>query len=441
MPTLSTVLLSIKGEIKKASLQLTDDNDLTIEAIQKYFKKKELPEHICCYENENDNKNIFIFGYKKGKKGTENKTQLPVPNENIVMYGDSIIVVSVSDKWEQPIPYTTDQWVKFVNSIIDTDNCVTNDINKSEKTTTRKNNKLLKSSNNKISTKITTTKDNDKNISNKNTQNTIIDTSEDEEENDESESEDETDILSEAGSGKSVKDDYEDSESEDELLPDNDEEDEDEVVDDIISEPDIIKKRKTVINTKIDNNIYKENILRDSKSDDISIRQLCIKSLSFIKDYKFTDTDINSLEQAIYETAFDNAHKHYVACNWKSPQFCELYRQIIRNILSNIHPNSPVNNTRLVKRIMEGEFNITELPKMTSYEMFPEKWFELRDKQILREQKILEGNKSRATDQFKCRRCNKRECTYYEMQTRSADEPMTIFITCLNCGKEWRQGG
>ena len=43
------------------------------------------------------------------------------------------------------------------------------------------------------------------------------------------------------------------------------------------------------------------------------------------------------------------------------------------------------------------------------------------------------------TDQFKCGRCKSRKCIYYELQTRSADEGMTIFITCLNCGNRWRQ--
>ena len=43
MPTLSTVLLSIKGEIRKANLQLTQEGDLTIDILQKYFKKKEQP--------------------------------------------------------------------------------------------------------------------------------------------------------------------------------------------------------------------------------------------------------------------------------------------------------------------------------------------------------------------------------------------------------------
>ena len=43
------------------------------------------------------------------------------------------------------------------------------------------------------------------------------------------------------------------------------------------------------------------------------------------------------------------------------------------------------------------------------------------------------------TDVFKCRKCGSRSCSYYEIQTRSADEPMTQFINCLNCGNRWRQ--
>ena len=66
-------------------------------------------------------------------------------------------------------------------------------------------------------------------------------------------------------------------------------------------------------------------------------------------------------------------------------------------------------------------------------------WKDLSIRQFEREKRQLEGNKSMATDQFFCTRCFKRECTYYELQTRSADEPMTIFIQCVNCGKHWRQ--
>jgi transcription elongation factor S-II len=42
------------------------------------------------------------------------------------------------------------------------------------------------------------------------------------------------------------------------------------------------------------------------------------------------------------------------------------------------------------------------------------------------------------TDQFKCGRCGKRRCKYYQLQTRSADEPMTTFVTCVNCGNRWK---
>ena len=40
---------------------------------------------------------------------------------------------------------------------------------------------------------------------------------------------------------------------------------------------------------------------------------------------------------------------------------------------------------------------------------------------------------------FKCTKCGSEETISSQKQTRSADEPMTIFITCLKCGKKWRE--
>jgi len=39
---------------------------------------------------------------------------------------------------------------------------------------------------------------------------------------------------------------------------------------------------------------------------------------------------------------------------------------------------------------------------------------------------------------FKCGKCKSKKTTYYQMQTRSADEPMTTFITCMNCNNRWK---
>ena len=42
------------------------------------------------------------------------------------------------------------------------------------------------------------------------------------------------------------------------------------------------------------------------------------------------------------------------------------------------------------------------------------------------------------TDLLKCGKCNKRNCTYNQIQTRSADEPMTTFVLCNECGNRWK---
>ncbi len=42
------------------------------------------------------------------------------------------------------------------------------------------------------------------------------------------------------------------------------------------------------------------------------------------------------------------------------------------------------------------------------------------------------------TDLLKCPACKKSNCTYNQVQTRSADEPMTTFCFCNECGKRWK---
>lgn len=354
MPTLSTVVLKLKGEIGKANLQLTDQNTLTMDSIQKYLKKKEQPELICTYEYES--KVIFIFGYKKGKKGSENKVELPEPYAEMVMYGDSIAVTALTHKWEHPVPFTVDQWAVFY-----TDGGL--------------------------------------------------------EEEEEEEDEEEEEKL-EGFDDEEEEEEEEDEEDEDEDLP----------------------KKTVELYPKVELPIVKDEISIHSEPSSHPLRLKCLESIVFLEEH-FTKEDILSLEKGIFESALHQAKKQYIARNWKLAPFREVYQQIVRFVICNLHPESPVNNHRLLTRVLEGELTLEELPHMTNYEVFPEKWFALKDKLVQREQKILEGNKSRATDQFKCRRCHKSECTYYELQTRSSDEPMTIFITCCNCGKEWRQGG
>jgi transcription elongation factor S-II len=48
------------------------------------------------------------------------------------------------------------------------------------------------------------------------------------------------------------------------------------------------------------------------------------------------------------------------------------------------------------------------------------------------------GKLNGLTDMFRCGKCRERKCTYYQMQTRSADEPMTVFVRCTVCGNRWK---
>ena len=91
------------------------------------------------------------------------------------------------------------------------------------------------------------------------------------------------------------------------------------------------------------------------------------------------------------------------------------------------------------QKLLNGAIHLSQLSELSVYDIFPENWSELLDKKTKRDKLKYEMKPTAMTDQFKCRKCSSRSCSYYEVQTRSADEPMTQFISCLDCGNRWKQ--
>jgi transcription elongation factor S-II len=148
---------------------------------------------------------------------------------------------------------------------------------------------------------------------------------------------------------------------------------------------------------------------------------------------KLTSIAMN-VEKGIYNFAIRESKIKKVLCKWESPPFVQIYLSRLRSLLWNLE-----SNLELRQMIQSGEITSEILSKMTHQEFQPEKWKEMIERKMMRDASKFSDNTQASTDMFTCRKCKSKRCTYYEMQTRSADEPATVFITCLNCGKNWRQ--
>jgi DNA-directed RNA polymerase subunit M/transcription elongation factor TFIIS len=40
---------------------------------------------------------------------------------------------------------------------------------------------------------------------------------------------------------------------------------------------------------------------------------------------------------------------------------------------------------------------------------------------------------------FQCKKCNSKKTYSYSKQTRSADEPLSVFVICVSCNHKWRE--
>lgn len=146
-----------------------------------------------------------------------------------------------------------------------------------------------------------------------------------------------------------------------------------------------------------------------------------------------------NIEKQLYNSTITVAKDKCIIRKWDNPVFNKLYVSKIRSFYSNINKLSYIQNPDFKDKILNGEIKVPDINKLSVYDIYPDNWSELLDKKIKRDKLKYEMKTQAMTDQFKCRKCSSRSCSYYEVQTRSADEPMTQFISCLECGNRWKQ--
>ena len=145
-----------------------------------------------------------------------------------------------------------------------------------------------------------------------------------------------------------------------------------------------------------------------------------------------TQSVVINMEKGIFNYAIREANFRKMVKKWENPAFTQIYIDRIRMVFNNIRAQ------KVVDGLCSGDILPQTVAFMTHQEIQPEKWNPLIERKTKRDASKCDKKVGASTAMFTCSRCKSKNCTYYEMQTRSADEPATIFITCLNCDKHWR---
>lgn len=152
-----------------------------------------------------------------------------------------------------------------------------------------------------------------------------------------------------------------------------------------------------------------------------SIREHCLsnlKKLSTVED----ETFFQNIEKGIFNKALKISTENDIEKSWDNDVFSHIYKQRYIEILMNLKKNP-----YLLEKLISKDISMKEFSDFTYEELDSEKWKPVE----FIDDDVEEGI-------FQCRKCGSRKTTYYSLQTRSSDEPMTNFITCIECKNRWK---
>tara|TARA_B110000483_G_scaffold110935_1_gene134995 strand:- start:249 stop:713 length:465 start_codon:yes stop_codon:yes gene_type:complete len=114
------------------------------------------------------------------------------------------------------------------------------------------------------------------------------------------------------------------------------------------------------------------------------------------------------------------------------------YISQLKYIFEIINPQSAVYNKSIVDKIKKKTLTPQQLINSQPWELYTEHWKDIVEEQNKTDKIIIDKTPVFTTTQFTCSKCKNNECKTYSLQTRSADEPTTIFVNCIKCNNTWK---
>lgn len=183
-----------------------------------------------------------------------------------------------------------------------------------------------------------------------------------------------------------------------------------------------------------------------NKNKEISIDSILLQGENVSKRnntrknlYKYLEGNLkeknNDSKKALLDKVVEIEEKLYEILKGETPY--------VNRVLEIMHNLKDENNNEFRNDIIEGKITPEELCTMEATEMLNKNKQEEIEKQI--KDKIdevrtdwIETHGQVTEGMYKCRVCGGKKTIQHEQQTRSADEPMTLFITCVNCKNTWK---
>lgn len=156
-------------------------------------------------------------------------------------------------------------------------------------------------------------------------------------------------------------------------------------------------------------------------------RAFVLDKLATLNDNKKKNKKI---ETCIFNYAVKSAKQQCIERAWTNIQFRRLYLNKYRSILSNLKRDAELYS------MSTKEFVFCDTPSDIAHEIWSNA---IASAERKRNMMVVRCEDEEETGLYKCAKCKSKNTSFVTLQTRSADEPMTIFITCKQCDNRWKE--